>query len=130
MYTNLPTSQGYIFRILQHFAIKLCSFSNFDNFFPKISFVIPRLKFFLKRKSSIGKLKSEKFFGLQSKISRQINDIRDTGPDTENTDRGPEMGFYGPLVNQSEENFEKPYNKKCFSSIPCCVFPFQSVFFS
>ncbi len=53
MYTNLPTSQGYIFRILQHFATKLCSFSNFDNFFPEISFVIPRLKFFLKRKSSI-----------------------------------------------------------------------------
>ena len=53
MYTNLPTSQGYIFRILQHFATKLCSFSNFDNFFPKISFVIPRLKIFLKRKSSI-----------------------------------------------------------------------------
>ena len=54
MYTNLPTSQGYIFRILQHFATKLCSFSNFDNFFPEISFVIPRLKCFLKRKSSIG----------------------------------------------------------------------------
>jgi hypothetical protein len=53
MYTNLPTSQGYIFRILQHFATKLCSFSNFDNFFPKISFVIPRLNIFLKRKSSI-----------------------------------------------------------------------------
>ena len=53
MYTNLPTSQGYIFRILQHFATKLCSFSNFDNFFPEISFVIPRLKFFLKRKSPI-----------------------------------------------------------------------------
>ena len=53
MYTNLPTSQGYIFRILQHFATKLCSFSNFDNFFPGISFVIPRIKIFLKRKSSI-----------------------------------------------------------------------------
>jgi hypothetical protein len=23
-------------------------------------------------------------------------------PDTENTDHGPDMGFYGPLVNQSE----------------------------
>jgi hypothetical protein len=56
MYTNLPTSQSYIFRILQHFATKLCSFSNFDNFFPKISFVIPRLKIFLKRKSSINLL--------------------------------------------------------------------------
>ena len=53
MYANLPTSQGYIFRILQHFATKLCRFSNFDNFFPKISLVIPRLNIFLKRKSSI-----------------------------------------------------------------------------
>ena len=34
--------------------------------------------------------------------ARQINDIRDTGPDTENSDHGPDMGFYGPLVNQSE----------------------------
>ena len=51
--SNLPTSRGYIFRILQHFATKLCSYSNFDNFFQKISFVIPRLKIFLKRKSSI-----------------------------------------------------------------------------
>jgi hypothetical protein len=25
-----------------------------------------------------------------------------TGPDTENTEHGPDMGFYGPLVNQSE----------------------------
>jgi hypothetical protein len=31
-----------------------------------------------------------------------LNDIRDTGPDTENTDHGPDMGCYGPLVNQSE----------------------------
>ncbi len=38
----------------------------------------------------------------QIKTSRQINDIRDTGADTENTDHGPDMGFYGPLVNQSE----------------------------
>ncbi len=53
MYTNSATSQGYILRILQHFATELCSFSNFDNFFPEISFVIPRLKIFLKRKSSI-----------------------------------------------------------------------------
>ncbi len=53
MYTNLPTSQRYIFRILQNLATKFCSFSNFDNFFPEISFVIPRLKIFLKRKSSI-----------------------------------------------------------------------------
>ena len=38
----------------------------------------------------------------QLKTSRQINDIRVTGPDTENTDHGPDMDFYGPLVNQSE----------------------------
>ena len=43
----------YYVRELQHFATKLCSFSNFDNFFLEISFVIPRLKMFLKRKSSI-----------------------------------------------------------------------------
>jgi hypothetical protein len=64
MYTNLPTSQGYIFRILQHFATKLCSFSNFDNFFPKISFVIPRLKIFLKRKSSIPTVITETLIGV------------------------------------------------------------------
>jgi hypothetical protein len=39
---------------------------------------------------------------FKAKTSRQINDIRDTGPDAENTDHGPDMGFYGPLVNQSE----------------------------
>ncbi len=38
----------------------------------------------------------------QLKTSRQINEIRDTGSDTENTDHGPDMGFYGPLVNQSQ----------------------------
>jgi hypothetical protein len=49
------------------------------------------------------KIKKQKFFSVcKAKISRQINDIRDAGPDTENTDHGPDMGFYGPLVNQSE----------------------------
>ena len=38
----------------------------------------------------------------QLKTSRHMNDIRDTGPGTENTDHGPDMGFYRPLVNQSE----------------------------
>ena len=42
------------------------------------------------------------FSVCKAKISRQINDIRETGPDTENTDHGPDMFFYGPLVNQSE----------------------------
>jgi hypothetical protein len=41
-------------------------------------------------------------FFFQSDISHQINDIWDTGPDTENTDHGPALGFHGPLVNQSE----------------------------
>jgi hypothetical protein len=46
--------------------------------------------------------KGKNFSVCKAKISRKINDIRDTGPDTENTDHGPDMGFYGPLVNQSE----------------------------
>jgi hypothetical protein len=46
--------------------------------------------------------KGKNFSVCKAKISRQINHIRDTGPDTENTDDGPDMGFYGPLVNQSE----------------------------
>ncbi len=33
MYTNLLTSQGYIIRILQHFATKLCSFTNINMFY-------------------------------------------------------------------------------------------------
>jgi hypothetical protein len=49
------------------------------------------------------KFKKQKIFSVcKAKISHQINDIRDTGPDTENTDHGPDMGCYGPLVNQSE----------------------------
>jgi hypothetical protein len=49
------------------------------------------------------KIKKQNFFSVcKAKISRQINDIRDTGPDTENTDHGPDMGFYGSPVNQSE----------------------------
>jgi hypothetical protein len=54
----------------------------------------------IKNNLVVWNLKSKNFF--KAKISRQINDIRDTGPDTENTDHGPDMGFYGPLVNQSE----------------------------
>ena len=48
------------------------------------------------------KIKKQKFSVCKAKIFRQINDIRDTGPDKENTDHGPDMGFYRPLVNQSE----------------------------
>jgi hypothetical protein len=47
------------------------------------------------------KFKKHKFFlpAKQKFPAMQINDIRDTGSDTENTDHGPD---YGPLVNQSE----------------------------
>jgi hypothetical protein len=33
VYKNLQTLQGYIFRILQHFATKLCNFTNFSMLF-------------------------------------------------------------------------------------------------
>jgi hypothetical protein len=52
------------------------------------------------------KIKKQNFFLFTKQkfpaTARQINDIRDTGPDTENRDHGPDMGFYGLLVNQSE----------------------------
>ena len=35
---NLRTLQGYIFRILQHFATKLCNFTNFSMLFLGIYF--------------------------------------------------------------------------------------------
>jgi hypothetical protein len=57
---------------------------------------------FLSVKHNWRKFKKQKFFVCKAKIPRQINDIRDTGPNMENTDHGPDMGFYGPLVNQSE----------------------------
>ncbi len=47
------------------------------------------------------------------KTSRQINDIRDTSPDTENTDHGPDIGFLPTACQPIRiENFEKPYNNK------------------
>ena len=50
------------------------------------------------------KIKNAKIFSVcKAKISRQINDIRDTGPDTENTDHGPDMGFSDRLsTNQNK----------------------------
>jgi hypothetical protein len=39
---NLQTLQGYIFRILQHFATKLCNFTHFSMLFPGIYFFLPR----------------------------------------------------------------------------------------
>jgi hypothetical protein len=61
--------------------------------------------------TQVCKGKAKTFSVCKAKISRQINDIRDTGPDTENTDRGPDMGFYGPLCQPIRiENFEKSYN--------------------
>jgi hypothetical protein len=46
--------------------------------------------------------KAKKFFCLQSKNFPP--DKRHPGhrPDTENMDHGPDIVFYGPLVNQSE----------------------------
>ena len=44
-------------------------------------------------------------FAKQKFPAMQINHIRNTGPDTEdteNTDHGPDISFYKPLVNQSE----------------------------
>ena len=35
---NMQTSQGYIFRILQHFATKFCNFTNFIMFFLTVVF--------------------------------------------------------------------------------------------
>jgi hypothetical protein len=52
--------------------------------------------------TQVCKGKAKKFSVCKENISRQINDIRDACPDTENTDHGPDIGFYGPLVNQSE----------------------------
>jgi hypothetical protein len=63
------------------------------------------------------KIKKQKFFLF---ASRQINDIRVTDPDTENTDHGKkDPGYedgsgYGFLRTACQpiriENFEKPYN--------------------
>jgi hypothetical protein len=49
--------------------------------------------------TQVCKGKAKPFSVCKEKISSQI---RNTGADTENTDHGPDMGFYGPLVNQSE----------------------------
>ncbi len=46
--------------------------------------------------------------------SRQIHDSRDTGPDTENTNHDPDMGFYRLLIGK---NFEKPYNNIAYSPL-------------
>jgi hypothetical protein len=34
----MQTSQGYIFRILQHFVTKFCTFTHFNKFFSGIYF--------------------------------------------------------------------------------------------
>ena len=52
-FVKIRTFAGYIFRALQHFVAKLCSFSNFDNFFLESSFFIPKPKISLLRKLSI-----------------------------------------------------------------------------
>jgi hypothetical protein len=40
----MQTSQGFIFRILQHFITKFCNFTNFNKFFTGIYFFLPRSK--------------------------------------------------------------------------------------
>ncbi len=58
----------------------------------------------------------------QLKTSRQLNDIRDTGPDTENTDHGPDMVFLRTACQPIRiENFEKPYNKKKYRRLKTIV---------
>ena len=37
---NLRTSQGYIFRILEHIATKFWNFTSFERFFPGVSFFV------------------------------------------------------------------------------------------
>ncbi len=41
-YENLQTLEGYIFRILQHFATKFWNFTTFESFFPGILSDFPR----------------------------------------------------------------------------------------
>jgi hypothetical protein len=54
------------------------------------------------------KFKKQKFYLFaKQKFPRQINDIRDTGPDTENTDRGPDMGFADRLSTNQNREFWK-----------------------
>jgi hypothetical protein len=40
IYENMQASQGYIFRVLQHFATKFCNFTNFNKFFTGIYFFV------------------------------------------------------------------------------------------
>jgi valyl-tRNA synthetase len=49
----LQTSQGYIIRILQHFATKLWNITNFVMLFQAVMKFLPRSKFSLLRKWSI-----------------------------------------------------------------------------
>jgi hypothetical protein len=51
----MQTSQGYIFRILQHFATKFYNFTNFNKFFTGIYFFLPRSKMSLTCKLSIAR---------------------------------------------------------------------------
>jgi hypothetical protein len=50
---NMQTSQGYIFRILQHFVTKFCNFTNFSKFFTGIYLFLPKSKIILTCKLSI-----------------------------------------------------------------------------
>ena len=47
LHTKSKTFHGYIFRILQHFASKLCNFTDFNMHFVTVVKDVPRLKFSL-----------------------------------------------------------------------------------
>ena len=51
--SNMQTSQGYIFCILQHLVTKFCTFTNFNKLFTGIYFFLPRSKISLTCKLSI-----------------------------------------------------------------------------
>jgi hypothetical protein len=56
------TSQGYIIRILQHFATKLRNITNFVMLFQVVMKFLSRSKFHLKGERSINPLYTEKKF--------------------------------------------------------------------
>ena len=52
-----------------------------------------------------------------------LNDIRDTVPDTEKTDHGPDIGLCEPFVNQSEWRILKSHIINWNTQL-CCPVPF------
>jgi hypothetical protein len=73
----MQTSQGYIFRILQHFVITFCNFTHFNKFFTGIYFfgldkkLVASCLFIV---SAIGQPMMVNFRNPQSSICYQIED--------------------------------------------------------